>query len=220
MMEKAKIDQSYGLHQTPFIFMWMSIPIVSIGVVYAIALSLHGLRYSLPIVGDMLYWLSQDGLWLTWLLIGIGMGIITSISQAWLIRQRYGFVPRLWHLMTMIGWVIVGIIVFASIKYENPISSNETSIYLFFAWFATVPIVQTLSLWFHLRKAAFLWLFAAIASGLISVIAYQVAPRYDEFTFAHLYGTLAQTFLTAITLIFLMARQRRLNINEEALALE
>jgi len=169
------------------------------------------LARALPWLHQLFGWIQNNARITTYILVGMLFGVIAAIAQSWLIRQRYGFLPRYWRIVTIIGWAVAGISFVPLFWYRY----DAWKPLYFIAWFAIPVIFQTFPLWPHVR-GAWLWALAGVAAGFISIGAYYTYAWTNQELYALIFGTLAQSLLPAVVLIVLMARQRLHNIRAEA----
>ena len=63
-------------------------------------------------------WVYTNARWLDGVLMGAGLGAFLALVQPWLMRWRYGFVPRFWRIATFIGASLGGAL-FSEFIYSN-----------------------------------------------------------------------------------------------------
>ena len=210
-MSKIKNEETIGLPHVPFIIMWMSIPAVAFSLWFMILILAEGaMRQAnfLQQLGDFLWNMPQ----VAGILVGILVGGVAGIGQTWLLRQRYGSAPRYWRLVTIVGWGLAGNGIAILTDYTL---QRDFGVYGVFAWFFIPVIFQTIALWSYVRSA-WLYALAGTVAALISVAAFTLAYSDYGSIYGLVFGTLSHTFLTALTLIVLMARQRKVNMKADA----
>ena len=209
-MEKVKHEETPGLHHVPFTLIWMSTQIIGL-FVYAIFLIMFDfIREYVTPFHSLLRWLDTDVPIAQCLAIGLLSGMVALITQSWLLRQRYGFTPRGWRILTLTGYIIasIGLFPFLQYRYDDWLTHG-----LVF-WFS-IPILFQMFALRSVVRGAWLWILIAAATGLITTLGIYLGNHSynsDEELFGLISGTLAQAFFTASTLILLMTRQRKVNI--------
>src|SRR5262245_34803787 len=113
-METQSQDQQNRLHHRPFLALW----VVSFGVawlgVFFTAILLSDIFGRVEMLSALRDWLNSNN-WLYGLMLGAGLGSFLALVQPWLMRWRYGFVPRFWRHSTIIGAMIAGSLIGNSI---------------------------------------------------------------------------------------------------------
>ena len=210
-MSKIKNEETIGLHHVPFTIMWMAVAAVAFSLLLISILIVDSLRIQFQFIENIVDWF-LDIPYFDGVLAGIIVGIIASIGQTWLLRQRYGSAPRYWRLMTIPGWGLAGGGLFILMDYQL---HRDFGVYGIFAWFFIPGIFQTIALRSYVRGA---WLYALVGTlaAFIAVAAYNQAYQYYDVAYGLSFGALAHPILTAWVLITLMARQRKVNMKAKA----
>lgn len=200
LISRIKEDDNPRLHRVPFMVIWVA----------AYGLAWFSIFMTVMVVSDMydnsvMRWLRNDGQWLMAILGGVIFGAMLSLVQGWAIRRRYGFVPRFWRLVTIIGSAFAGFGIFGFMSYYWNIS-NAWGAGL--AWFATMTILQAIVL-FRVNRQSGLMALVGILAGLVaaSIEAFQIA-NYESMIWAVLIGAGIQAFGTGIIMLRLMANPR------------
>lgn len=192
-------DPNPRLHRLPFFILW----IMSFAMGWYI-LFLYEQGFFFGILGrsfcDFLrYQYIREGLF-----VGLIFGITLSITQTWLIRQRYGYVPKYWLILTILGSIIAGL---GYPRIANPMSGGyfENELVNYCYWFLVLGIFQTLSLWSTNRKA-WLMILANLLAGLIFLIFSEL--HYQAHT-TLLSATIIQSFGTGLAILYIMEHPRK-----------
>ncbi|GAB5492309.1 MAG: hypothetical protein Phog2KO_25240 [Phototrophicaceae bacterium] len=147
--------------------------------------------------------------WIPNVLIGLSFGLTLSLIQAWLIRERYGFVPLLWRSVTIFGSVLVGFS-FPLYSYLSEVHQQWIS---FFIWFSFLNSLQAVVL-FRVNRCAWLFALVGIIAGVVAsfVIVSLPSNTYSAqeiaTTRALWLGGLIQAIGTSIVIMYLMANPR------------
>lgn len=201
-------DDNPRLHRIPFLLFWISS--------YALAWLLIYI-YENPLWD----WLCKFSLWLkggyglttVWreeLFIGLLMGLTLSAMQTWLLKRRYGFVPKYWWIATIVGGMISG---FGYIRLGNWVGGGETIanykyIYLddVLIWFVAINMFQMIVMFFTTGKRA-LWIaLVGIVSGCVTIaIIFSDLPYIGDEEMAIVIGTVTQAISTGLVMLYLMA---------------
>lgn len=159
----------------------------------------HDLGWGLYMIIGMLHTDFWDGD-STWLMeLGLSLGIITSLTQYWLIRWHFGRHIRAWISPSIIAWIVAAYILFpASIDYmdENTLSGSAIwalSLYL------PATLVQALLLRKHVQHA-WLWILASVVgSSLFALVVNSLQSM--NVIWATAIGTGVYGGVTALTLV-------------------
>lgn len=208
-------DDNPRLHRIPFFFLW--------GFIFALAwyvIYVYELLWYEPRLDRLLSRLKYSTTWGEGVVIGLLFGVTLSIAQTWLIRFRYGFVPKLWLILTIIGAVIagywyprVGLRTGESLIGINWMGVNNTTpvdnlVIDFFAWFFILSLFQAIALFFVNRKSLLL-----IILGLLAGFVASMPTLYPRFLYGRpfwtlILGTFIQTISSGVIVMHCMANPR------------
>jgi hypothetical protein len=206
-------DNHYRLHHLPFMVMWVaSFGVAWLGVFFS-GIILSDLRYNVDFVQVIATWLDANR-WLYGLLLGTGIGTFLALIQPWLIRWRYGFVPRFWRIATFFGAILAGSL-FSEYFYGSGYSFNYANVWGYLGrfapisvWFGTLGLVQMLALWPVARRA---WLYPLGGIGA-SLIAFGTGFWNGGYGLAQMnmlfFGSFAQAVFSGALFLWLMRDYR------------
>jgi hypothetical protein len=213
MKEYEQVNQ-YRLHHWPFLLMWVaSFGVAWLGVFFG-GLLLNDLRYRLDYFREISWWIDSNP-WFYGLLTGAGIGAFLALVQPWLMRWRYGFVPRFWRIMTFLGASLGGSFSFAYVfggyggYYDNAFSVWD---YMarsapWFIWFSSLSFAQMLALWPVARRA---WLYSLAGLGATGLGF--LLGLVDSYSMGQLntlfFGSFAQAVFSGALFLYLMRDYR------------
>ena len=197
-------DDNPHLHRVPFLLLW----IMSYGLAWY-AIYVYEMLWYVPRLCEFLHWLKPSSLY-TWregLFVGLLFGLMLSFIQTWLIRERYGYVPRFWRLATIVGVIIAGL---AYPRVGSNMGGWHLDVFIkdFFLWFSILGAFQSIGMWRINRKAWLILVINSIAAGI--TVLFLVYPQQFYFSprWALMMGTLVQSFGTGLIVLYLMAQPR------------
>jgi hypothetical protein len=213
MKQQEQVNQ-YRLHHLPFLVMWVA----AFGVAW-LALFLAAMLWS-DAKSDIIYlqeisnWVYNNARWLDGIVMAAGLGALLSLVQPWLMRWRYGFVPRFWRITTFFGALLGGSL-FSEIIYNNGyydlsgVWTQPNSILPIFVWFSALTALQTLALWPVARRA---WLYPLAGFGAFAV-AWLMGSIFANYyglsqTNALFFGSIAQAVFSGASFLYLMRDYR------------
>jgi hypothetical protein len=198
-------EQQHRLHHKPFLLMWVvSFGVAWLGVFFGAFLIVDMFNRT-EFLDPIFYWFERNS-WLYGVMIGAGFGAFLALVQAWLIRWRYGFIPRFWRHSTVIGALIAGTLAGISMfsYYATNPMSRLTPISL---WFISLTLVQSLALWPVVRRA---WLFALAGLGAAGIAF--VTGLWDMYGIGIVsslfFGSFAQAVFSGALFLYLMRDYR------------
>lgn len=197
-----KDDDNPRLHRVPFTIMWVvSYALAWFAISFASMIA-YDMR-DMAIIGDTLRWITNHAEWMNGIGLGLTFGLMLSLVQTWLIRRRYGFVPRLWRYATIIGATITGLsFPFATYYWDY----NELWIPMII-WFSLLNIFQA-GVMFRVNHQAWLLALVGIVAGLVAGTLQALPDFYDAEIWSLLLGATIQAVGTAIVMLRLMANPR------------
>lgn len=196
-LARIKEDDNPRLHRVPFTLIWMASYALAWFAMFFVSMIYDDL-FNVALILDMAINHITRNYVISNLVIGLGFGITLSLIQTWLIRQRYGFVPRFWRATTIIGAMIVGTITPFFNYYDNSMRMWGAV----FIWFSTINILQAVIL-FRVNRQS--WILALI--GIVAVIIGWI-QYYDGEILGVLLGSLIQAFASGIITLHLMSNPR------------
>src|SRR5688572_7385610 len=98
LISAVQNDENPRLHRVPFMLLW----IMSYGLAWYAIDFYEWLRCEL-VLREFINWLKYNNDWSEKLVIGIIFGTVLTSFHSWLIRRRYGYLPKYWTLITWIG---------------------------------------------------------------------------------------------------------------------
>ena len=144
------------------------------------------------------------------LLVGFIFGLVLSLIQTWLIRERYGYIPRFWGIATIVGATIAGGYAYPRVGVTGGGLYNDVinTIPDFRLWFSILGLFQSIGMWSISRKAWLMFVTGGIASALtVLSLVYLQIYYFDPFE-ALLLGTFIQSVGTGLIALYLMANPR------------
>jgi hypothetical protein len=211
-MKQAEQSPQYRLHHLPFLVMWVA----SFGVAWMLlflALVLwHDVKTNTPIFGELANWVYLNARWLDGILVGAGFGAFLMLVQPWLMRWRYGFVPRFWRLTTFFGALLGGTL-FAELMYGNGYYDASGAwvypmhIIPMLVWFSSLTLIQTLALW-TVARTAVIYPLAGLGAALVALFMGKVPTGSMNQMNLLLFGTMAQAVFSGALFLWLMRDYR------------
>ncbi|GAB5492310.1 MAG: hypothetical protein Phog2KO_25250 [Phototrophicaceae bacterium] len=209
-LARIKEDDNPRLHRVPFTLIWMA----------SYALAWFSISFVSTLHADLNRQLRRtdtynqiyEAQWLDNLrysLLGLLFGIILVLIQTWLIRRRYGFVPKFWRATTIIGAIIAGSMIAGSVmpffNYYGMFMSEEVREGIF-VWFTAISILQSVIL-FRVNRQAWLLALVGIIAG---AVAFGIVSTnfYDAEIWGILLGTVIQAIGSAVIILRLMSNPR------------
>ncbi len=169
-------DDNLRLHRISFLFLWTSTFVLAWYVIY-----IYELLWYEPRLDRFLSWLKFSSTWREGAVIGLLFGGILSVTQTWIIRFRFGFSPRFWLPLTLIGSIVAGqwyprvglrtgeALIGINWMGVNNTTSVDKLVIDFMLWFLILNLCQTIALFFVNRKAVVL-IIVGLVSGFIASI--------------------------------------------------
>lgn len=209
-------DDNPSLQRIPFVLLWFFS---------------YGLAWFVLYIYEMIWYdWSFDGLmtWLKYSTLGVGepvvlgllFGLTLSSIQMWIIRQRYGYVPKFWRAATVLGAVAAGfgyprvglragenLLGINSWGINNP-PRTDSLVNDFIIWFIALSLFQAIAVLQVNRKA---WLIAVV--GVVAGVAAAFPLLNPGLLFGRplwtlIVGSMIQAFGTAVLFLYLMAHPR------------
>ncbi|MEO1288789.1 MAG: hypothetical protein AAFV93_13565 [Chloroflexota bacterium] len=198
LLAKLTADDNPRLHRTPFMLIWIA--------AYGLAwIAVSGLTNSLlyDLIYDLVSWYTYAGI--ISMVYGLAFGGTLSLTQGWILRRRYGFVPRFWRIGTILGMVIATGAFFFIIYY----SYSDNFWLAGSAWVILFAVFQTAIL-FRVNRHA--WYFIPLSILLVfiglTIDLLNFPNSRNDFILIILIGCSIQAFGTAIITMHLMANPR------------
>src|SRR5690606_19883843 len=148
-------------------------------------------------------WVNNHAEWVTGVGMGLTFGLMLSLVQTWLIRRRYGFVPKFWRYTTIIGATLTGF----SFPFATYYWDYDQLWIPLIIWFSLLNIFQA-GVMFRVNRQAWLLALVGIVAGLVASGLYAIPDSYDTALWALLLGATIQAIGTAIIMLRLMANPR------------
>ncbi|MCC6614654.1 MAG: hypothetical protein IT320_14330 [Anaerolineae bacterium] len=207
-------DDHLRLHRIPFTLLWFG----SYGLAWYVLYIYEMLWYD-GNFDPILSWLKWPS-WREELVVGLLFGLTLSFVQTWLIRLRYGYVPRLWRIATILGATIAG--------FGYPRVGMRTGEYLlglnwmgvnhpprtdslvndFLIWFSVLGLFQAIVM-LRINRKAWLIIIVGVLAGIIaSVPLLSPRPLYGKPIWTLIMGTMVQASGTCLLLLHFMAHPR------------
>jgi hypothetical protein len=209
-------DDNPHLHKVPFVLLWL----IAYGLAWFVLYIYEMIWYDWTFDG-LLSWLKYSGQGSgEAIVLGLLFGLTLSFIQTWLIRLRYGYVPKFWRAATILGAIIAGfgyprvglrigeyLLGLNWMGVNNP-PRGDSLINDFLIWFIAVSLFQAVVMLQVNRKA---WLIIAV--GLLAGIVASVPllePRllFGKPLWTLIMGTMIQAFGTSLLFLYLMAEPR------------
>lgn len=211
-------DDNPRLHRIPFLLLW----ILSFGIAWSVLYIYEMLWYNMNF--DLfLSWLKQVS-WREGIFVGLLFGLTLSFVQTWLIRQRYGYVPKFWRAAIILGGMLAGLgyphtglRTFESFIGYNWMGVNNTTpidslINDFLIWFIVFGLSQTIVMFRVNRKAWLMMIVGLFAAIIASIPLTNSRMFYSKPMWALIMGTAIQAIGTGILFLYLMANPREGNV--------
>lgn len=208
LISRIKEDDNPRLHRVTFMALW----IVSYGVAWFLPRFYERLAFDYRLY-DVLRWLKGGGLgatsrdwWREDILVGLLFGLVLATMQTWLLKRRYGYVPKFWRTATIIGATLGGF-GYARVGLAH-INGLEFLPVDFIIWFSVIALFQTIVMLQVSRRA---WLIALIGI-LAGLVANGIFVPFTDNPFSAETGLLAGSLIQAIgmgaTILAVMANPR------------
>jgi hypothetical protein len=187
-------DDNPRLHRTPFLLLWVASYSLAWLSIYIYEHKLSG--WLCDFVG---WWTRWDADWREGVFIGLLVGLILSIMQTWLLRRRYGFVPRYWWIATLVGATIGGFGYFPLARIRIPLLIDK-----FLIWFIVINSFQTIAIFRTNRRA---WWIASV--GIMSACTAIPIGLQSSRIIAVVLATAVQAIGTGVVISYLMEHPRQ-----------
>jgi hypothetical protein len=194
-MQQSQEIQDYRLDHIPFLIIW----IASFGVAWMIATAGVYILQEVVIVNTSMAMLNEN--LLVSLVLGVGMGAFLALVQPWVIRWRYGFVPRFWRIATFFGAAIGGFVFSFILDGFSAYTYGARIQVALLILLSTLTLSQTLVLSPVVRRA---WPYAL--TGLCAWLITVISPF--EIPMSILLGTMAQALFSGALFLWLMRDYR------------
>ncbi|MEM9952714.1 MAG: hypothetical protein AAF846_13995 [Chloroflexota bacterium] len=197
LLTKIRADDNPRLHRTPFMLIW----IAAYGLAW-IAVGVVG-----GLTDALLYDFYRGGYArsIIELACGLAFGGTLALIQGWILRRRYGFVPRFWRIGTILGMVIATGAFFFIIDYSYPDNFWLAGS----AWVILFTVFQTAIL-FRVNRHA--WYFIPLSILLVfislTIDILNFPNSQNDFILIILMACSIKAFGTAIITMHLMANLR------------
>lgn len=196
LLSRITEDDNPRLHRIPFMIIWIA----------AYGLAWGSLAFTGIVASDLIDdFYRYDETWFVGSLFGLVFGVMLAIVQGWILRRRYGFLPKFWRAATIIGAIISTIVFFT-------IASNYWGGWSFWiagtAWLTILALFQSAVL-FRVNRQSWLLAVAGLFAGILAIAigAFQFAT-YDSEIWAMLVGAAIQAIGTGFVMLRLMANPR------------
>lgn len=203
-LARFKEDDNPRLHRIPFTLIWVASYGLAWFVMFFVSM-LHDDMYNQTFTNGIANQMNQ----IRWfdsfgnLALGLVFGVMLSLIQTWLIRRRYGFVPKFWRASTIIGAMIAGVMMPFFDYYSNSMQMWGA----IFIWFSAINILQAFVL-FRVNRQAWMLALVGIIAGVVASSMGFMQYQYDAEIWGVLLGTLIQAFGSAIIILRLMSNPR------------
>ncbi len=206
-------DDNPRLQRIPFVLLW---------------LFSYGLAWFALYIYEMIWYdWSFDGL-LSWLkysgqgegeaiVLGLLFGLTLSSVQTWIIRLRYGYVPKFWRAATILGAIVAGfgyprvglrsgeyLLGLNSWGINNP-PRGDSLINDFLIWFIALSLFQAVIMLRVNRKAWLIIVIGVLAATVASLPLLNPGQLYGKPLWTLIMGTMIQAFGTALLFLYFMA---------------
>ncbi len=210
-------DDNPHLRRVPFVLLWF----VSYGLAWYVLYIYEMLWYDWNF-DALLSWLksSPQGPWREALVLGLLFGVTLSSIQTWLIRQRYGYVPKYWRAATILGAIIAGFgyprIGLRTGEYllglnwmgVNNTTSADSLINDFIIWFIALGLFPAIVMLQVNRKAWIMVAVGVLAGAIASVPLLNPGQLFGKPMWTLIMGTTVQAIGTALLVLHFMAHPR------------
>ncbi|MGJ3240005.1 MAG: hypothetical protein ACFE0Q_14935 [Anaerolineae bacterium] len=137
--------------------------------------------------------------------IGLCFGVVLAVMQGWLLRRRYGFIPRFWRGATVLGTVISAFMVVSMLDQSG---SDDALRVAGMIWFS-VPALMQAGVLMRVNRGAWLLGGLGIGIGLLGIlIDLSNFAYYNTEIWAILVTAGMQAFGTGILTMRVMANPR------------
>lgn len=189
-LARSKEDDNPRLHRIPFTLIWMA----------SYGLAWFAMFFASMFLDDLF---NQNQGLVSNLVMGLAFGVMLSLIQTWLIRRRYGFVPKFWRATTIIGAMIAG----AMMPFFDYYSNSTEMWGSIFIWFSAINILQAVIM-FRVNRQAWLLALVGIIAGGVAVGVGTLDYRYDGEIWGILLGSIIQAIGSGVIILRLMSNPR------------
>ncbi len=206
-LARLKDDDNPRLHRVPFAIIWVASYALAWFVLFFASMIVQDMNNA-SVIGDFLRWINRHAQWINGIGMGFTFGLTLSLIQTWLIRRRYGFVPKFWRLATILGATLIGLIYpfFGSYYFYW---EYEHMWFVLVIWFALLNVLQAFVI-FPVNRQAWLFALVGIIAGVVAGgIELIEIDRYTGESLSILWGGLIQAVGTSIVMLRLMASPRK-----------
>lgn len=199
MSKNKKVTRYLHLHRIPFTLLWMATYAIGWGVGFLVVLIL-------ALLNSMTFGILTMSEPAIAMIIGLSVGAATAFGQPWLVRQRSGMVLRFWRPLTIVGYGIASLALAPILAFYTESSAEMMAAH--FLWFSIPAVLPMLSLR-RIVRGAWKWIAAAIGVAAITAMSHFIfLTPYNGVNawhpFSMLFGTLAQSFVTAVIMLRLL----------------
>ncbi|MEO1644257.1 MAG: hypothetical protein AAFR67_03655, partial [Chloroflexota bacterium] len=140
------------------------------------------------------------------LFVGLIFGLALSGVSGWLLKARYGYVPRGWYIGTIIGAMMTGFGYPRIGGGAGPMLTPPPFADEFLHWFVVLNTFQAIIMWRISKRAWGLFAVGALAAG-VSIFLLPLEPviYFSYLRIALLVGTLIQACGTAFAMMYIMS---------------
>jgi hypothetical protein len=204
----------YRLHHLPFLLMWVASFGVAWLTLFMAAMLWTDAKMNISFLQELSNWVYSNARWLDGVVMAAGLGALLALVQPWLMRWRYGFVPRFWRISSFFGAILSGSL-FSEIIYNNGyydlngVWTQPDQIAPVIVWFGSLTAIQTLALWPVARRA---WLYplAGFGAAAVALLMGNLLGNYYGLsqTNALFFGSIAQAVFSGALFLYLMRDYR------------
>lgn len=201
-LTRLKDDDNPRLNRVPFAIIWVASYALAWFVLFFASMIAQDMNNT-SVIGDLLRWINRHAQWINGIGMGLTFGVMLSLVQTWLIRRRYGFVPKLWRITTIIGATLTGF----SFPFANNYWDYNQLWLPLIVWFSLINVFQA-GVMFRVNRQAWLLAVVGILAGFVAGGLYALPDSYNTEIWALLLGSIIQAVGTAIVMLRLMANPR------------
>ena len=193
-------DDNPRLHRIPFVLLWMLSYLLAWYVIYLYE-KLWSFGYLCDVIRQIKIGVLPEGM-----LVGLLFGLTLAFVQTWLLRQRYGFVPKYWGLATVIGATLAGlgyvrVGIYMGVRPDDYVNN-------FILWFGILGFFQAVAL-MPVNRRAWLMLGSGCLASAVAVIPHVYPPPfYFSPKYSLLFGTTIQALGTVLIVLYVMTYPR------------
>ena len=194
-------DDPHRMHRIPFFFWWVMSYALAWLPIYVYEMLWHDDRFY-----DVLSWLKFETKIETFF-VGFLFGFVLMLTQGWLLRLRYGYVPRYFRVATIIGATIAGGFVypiFGKIAVVQAQQIGRSILHRYFVWFIVLSFFQMIAIWNTSRKAWLILVAAILASAITNVFFIHHEMMYVGPKWVLIVGTFVHAAGTACVMLYLL----------------